>query len=74
MFAPTVGCLGLVELDNGGWLLTIDPKYAIEGRTWRLTLLHEQAHLLIAPYKLHGKQFQMVMQGLAMCGAFRQLW
>lgn len=74
MFAPTDNCMGIVELETGGWLLTIDPKYAIEGRSWRMTLLHEQAHLLISPYRWHGQQFQMVMQGLAVSGAFRSLW
>ena len=74
MFAPTDNCLGLVQMENGGWLLTIDPKYAIEGRTWRLTLLHEQVHLLVTPYRRHGKQFQDMMKALAGMGAFRTLW
>ena len=74
MFAPTDNCHGIVELETGGWLLSIDPKYAIEGRIWRMTLLHEQTHLLVSPYPWHGKQFQTVMQGLALTGAFKGLW
>ena len=74
MFAPTEGCIGLVHMENGGWLLTIDPKYAIEGRMWRLTLIHEQVHLLLNPYLTHGQQFQDAMKGLAGMGAFRMLW
>lgn len=74
MFAPTDNCIGLVQMENGCWLLTIDPKYAIEGRMWRLTLLHEQAHLLNHPYWTHGVKFQNTMKALAGMGAMRTLW
>lgn len=74
IFAPTDGCIGFVQMEQGGWLLTIDPKYSIEGRMWRLTLLHEQVHLLLNPYRTHGPKFQDAMNGLAGMGAFRGLW
>lgn len=74
MFAPTENCIGIAEVDHGGFIVTIDPKYAIEGRTWRLTLLHEMVHLKLYPARTHGNTFQQQMFRLAILGAFRQLW
>ena len=73
LFAPA-DCYGLVRNEDGGFLLLIDPKYAMDGRMWRMTLLHEMAHLKVWPYKKHGETFQRTMQRLAQLGAFAKLW
>lgn len=74
LFSPVDDCYGLVLQTEGNWLLQINPKYAMEGRLWRLTLLHEMSHLRLHPYRLHGKKFQEEMKRLAVMGAFRLLW
>lgn len=73
-FSPVEDCYGLVQQENGGFILQINPKYAMEGRLWRLTLLHEQAHLSVWPYRRHGEPFQDEMKRLAMAGALKNLW
>lgn len=74
LFTPVDDCYGLVLQEGGGWLLQINPKYSMEGRLWRMTLLHEMAHLQVRPYRLHGVAFQDTMLNLARKGAFRSLW
>jgi hypothetical protein len=74
MFSPAADCYGLVRQEDSGWILMLDPKYAIDGRLWRFTLLHEQNHLYLNPYRLHGIRFQDGMKRLANEGAFRLLW
>jgi hypothetical protein len=74
LFSPVDDCYGLVQQAGGGWLLQINPKYSMEGRLWRLTLLHEMVHLHLNPYLRHGLRFQEEMQRLAASGAFRRLW
>lgn len=73
LFAPTE-CYGVTQQDDGGFVITIDPKYAIESRMWRLTLLHEMVHLDIWPKMSHGAAFQGEMFRLAQAGAFAKLW
>ena len=73
LFAPTNNCMGIAECGEDGFMITIDPKYAIEGRTWRLTVLHEMVHLKLYPARGHGKEFQRQMFRLAILGAFAKL-
>lgn len=40
----------------------------------RLTLLHELVHVKLYPYTKHGKKFNHAMIGLAVKGAFNDLW
>lgn len=74
LFSPVEDCYGLVWQEEGGFLLQINPRYAMEGRLWRLTLLHEMSHIKVHPYRLHGVRFQDEMKRLANMGAFRRLW
>ena len=74
VFVPA-DCYGEVWLDEENvWTIRIDPKYAIDSRIWRLTLLHEMVHIEVYPYKGHGKKFQQGMLRLAQVGAFKNLW
>lgn len=40
----------------------------------RFTLLHELVHVKLYPYLWHGKKFNHAMIGLAVKGAFNDLW
>jgi hypothetical protein len=73
-FAPVEDCHGLVWQESGGWILQINPKYLVDANLWKITLLHEMAHLKVLPYWRHGAPFQAEMQRLAIAGAFRRLW
>lgn len=41
---------------------------------WRMTLLHEMAHMALWPDRKHGKKFTAEMLRLAQLGAFDKLW
>jgi hypothetical protein len=74
LFSPVDDCYGLVQQEGGGWILQINPKYSMESRLWKMTLLHECVHLKVHPYQRHGAAFQEAMLDLAKAGAFRTLW
>lgn len=75
IYAPVSGCSGMVTQDNAeDFILTINPKYAIDMKAVRITLLHEMVHIDLAPYYTHGERFQNAMKRLAVMGAFRGLW
>jgi hypothetical protein len=75
VWEPTAEDVGSYERwANGEKKITLDPKYALDSRQARMTLLHEMVHVEIDPVAGHGKLFQEGMIRLALAGAFRRLW
>jgi hypothetical protein len=75
LYAPVERCLADVTFCPAQeFVLRINPRYAIDTRVVRLTLLHEMAHVKLWPYRTHGPQFEAEMQRLANIGAFKGLW
>lgn len=74
LYAPHQGCSGTADQDRVGNIILINPAYALDARTVKLTLLHEMAHISLWPYRWHGEKFQEEMQRLAQLGAFKRIW
>lgn len=63
---------GLFDGDNTIYINRDHRKWK---KMWRLTLLHEMAHLATASEKAeHGPQWLREMRRLARIGAFNKLW
>lgn len=65
------------EIDFGKFAIKIDPATMGFPRYWKMTLLHEMAHLKLwpkHPKHQHGKVFEQEMVRLAQAGAFKNLW
>lgn len=62
----------------GLWIagtILINAAYKKEHMIWRLTLLHEMAHVATAAEKAeHGPRWKREMRRLARIGAFDKLW
>lgn len=69
--ASTYADCNLVE---GEWRIRINPSLSGWTAIWKLTLLHEMAHVNLWPNKRHGKKFHEEMMRLAGLGAFTGLW
>jgi hypothetical protein len=75
LYAPVEGCFADVTPCKAlEFVLRIDPRFAHDSRTVRITLLHEMAHIKLSPYRTHGPKFEAEMQRLAAAGAFKGLW
>lgn len=62
------------NLVEGVWRVRINPALAGWPQIAQWTLLHEQVHIKLHPYKKHGKRFDIEMLRLAHEGAFDDLW
>lgn len=72
-FEACEGHLGLCEpLDDEEWLIRIDPALRFSDRLWKVTLLHELAHLHTGITN-HGRKFLAEIDRLYSIGAFRKL-
>lgn len=65
------------EVDNGQFVLKLDP--AIKGipEFWRLMLLHEMCHLALwrkHPKHQHGRLFKEEQDRIYALGALRKIW
>lgn len=75
LYAPVEGCFADVTPCRAQeFILRIDPRFAHDSATVRMTLLHEMVHIKVQPYRWHGVRFQEEMQRLANAGAFKGLW
>lgn len=73
-WAPHDGCSGMAWQEGDGFVILINPAYALDFHVARLTLLHEMAHLALWPYRKHGPRFEAEMRRLAKSGAMKGLW
>lgn len=71
---PCEGDFAEVEKKDGRFELRINPQYNVAPSVWKMSLLHEMAHVSLYPYKTHGKRFQDEMKRLSELGAFSGLW
>lgn len=54
--------------------IKLNPVIRFEPKVYKMTLLHEMAHVKLYPYLAHGKKFDQEMLRLACCGAFNSIW
>ena len=69
-------CRRLQKIDDH-FVLRLNPALRGWGSVWKMTLLHEMAHISLwesNPRHQHGKVFQEEMMRLAREGAFTKLW
>jgi hypothetical protein len=62
------------DIVDGVWRIRINPSLAGWQQLAKFTLLHEQVHIKLHPYRNHGKKFNSEMLKLAEAGAFNDLW
>lgn len=74
---PADGAIGITKTCNGGLCIEINPKLNVTGKQVAMTLLHEQCHVKVYPWKKkdeHDGAWQVCMHHLADQGAFDRLW
>ena len=66
-------------LNNGQYIIELDPRFNVNGNQDALTLDHEMCHIYLIQQngdgdRNHGARFQACMQRLAVEKAFNDLW
>jgi len=65
------------HLGDGHWVIRMDRGTNTTERVVEMTILHESCHVSVGPHAEfddHGSKFQNCMMGLALRGAFRDIW
>ena len=73
-FEVPAGAYADCNLVEGVWRVRINPALAGWPQLAQWTLLHEQVHIKLHPYKHHEKRFNAEMLRLAQEGSFNDLW
>ena len=72
-FAPVSGDYGQVTLEDGVFVIRINPSEEGRPKSWKLAVIHEQIHVKFWPRKTHGKMFYDEVIRLVQAGAYRDL-